>query len=433
LQIIELAKLCRKIEKHYGSCQDIEWAREKNKFYILQSRPITFIRQIKQKTSSLYDYIKSQNWFFGVRAEESLLFYSAKREGYKQYLKKEYGMEFADTMLLPIRKDYPIRVFNRDQFKDFHVISEKKILKNPKILLSFIEKNELSWQDIARQNNELATALKRNDYIESIKLFKNIFSLYEISSVQFIIIFSLGLKLTENKNNLSGVEKILKKHDDWRNSIAFKEEKMGKNLFCFFKFLMSKKKVKIDSLLLMKFLTLNEVLGWLAGKIKNKRIKSIVDLRKKQGYIYLNLKDEKREIIDDLKEIKIIQKYFLELSRASEKIKDKDRIFGQVAYGTDKKIRGQVIVIKDKNKIEGKKHLLKNKILVAIQTTPHYIPYMKDVKAIVTDEGGLTCHAAILAREFKKICLVGTKIATKILKDGDFVEIDTVSGVLRII
>lgn len=40
-QIVELAKLCAKIEKHYGSPQDIEWAMEKNKFYIVQSRPIT--------------------------------------------------------------------------------------------------------------------------------------------------------------------------------------------------------------------------------------------------------------------------------------------------------------------------------------------------------------------------------------------------------
>ena len=56
----------------------------------------------------------------------------------------------------------------------------------------------------------------------------------------------------------------------------------------------------------------------------------------------------------------------MELSRASEKIKDKDRIFGQVAYGTDKKIRGQVIVIKDKNKIEGK-NVLRNELGLQVE------------------------------------------------------------------
>ena len=40
-QILELAKICKKIEKHYKKPQDIEWAREKGKFYIVQTRPIT--------------------------------------------------------------------------------------------------------------------------------------------------------------------------------------------------------------------------------------------------------------------------------------------------------------------------------------------------------------------------------------------------------
>ena len=45
-------------------------------------------------------------------------------------------------------------------------------------------------------------------------------------------------------------------------------------------------------------------------------------------------------------------------------------------------------------------------------TTPDYIPAMKKAAAFVTDEGGITCHAAIIAREMKKPCIVGTKIAT---------------------
>ena len=51
--------------------------------------------------------------------------------------------------------------------------------------------------------------------------------------------------------------------------------------------------------------------------------------------------------------------------------------------------------------------------------------------AIVTDEGGLTSHAAIVSRELKIPCIVGTKIATKILKDGDIVEVDAENGIVR--
>jgi len=49
----------------------------------------------------------------------------------------------------------------------------------------------------------------------------------------------------------------------------------------------------------------------------------------------------------------------------------------------------------------------------------------------VTDEGGVTCHAAIIAREMNKPCIIGTKVATKVLKDGDMVEVDGDEGIIR--
>ena len=54
-------------------------------------------------------------------------------------------------------------------------------------------------------------------------------------------------------------------------------------------------------------------------------------------------------------------------------------------------------------------------------------------KAIIADEGGLTCHAAIISREFKIPCIIGTKVATEVLKDGDFVEVDANQGIVRVL
>lgn len=70
-------------------------------------------------------------------------------------------------------------------------------------------------------------------------------------------------------------------------------------------------------------------------------------------------------------------------------------------------------------------------ILVTQMTTPHATPYVKRVRAIVTDEGGATAHAAIVSRELKIPCIVGTKIATKVFKDGDLVEVNATKGVVR--
>lgn len=72
-------------------------------------------------------------------------------------------------------------------------------------------------------------------------------------------------------------------------------------------------------------------------------------------------------------------------------------------------------------------------ILVASMTRPEYVPAMKKAVAIITDEGGITCHAAIVSRELGIPCIIGTKVATKVLKDGDLVEIKGNHGLVIIL
>lgn len=430
-EIIKLAKLAVKIEKAFGFPVDVEWAKEKNTFYIIQSRPITTMNGVVSANQNPFDYIKSQKWFFGVRADESLFFYSAKIGGY-DYIKRKYGIGFAETLLIPLRKNYPIRVFNLLQAKDFHTVSNGKILKDPEILALYIQKDNVVYKKIDTKGEKILLSLKKDDYDHSISLFNELLSLYEIVSAHFIIIFSLGLKLAENINNLHDIKRVTKAHDVWRNTVAFKEERMGETLFHFFEYLIIKKGLRLDPLLLMKFLTINEIKAWLANELTDEAIQKKIILRKNQGFVYLNLRDKSREVIDDLSEIKKIQKHFLKLDRDSKKLKSGNEIFGQVAYNPKKLVRGVIVIIKDKAELKSKSHSIPGKILVAIQTTPHFIPYMKKAKAIITDEGGLTCHAAIIAREFRIPCIVGTKIATQILKNGDFVEINMDNGVIKI-
>jgi phosphoenolpyruvate synthase/pyruvate phosphate dikinase len=68
------------------------------------------------------------------------------------------------------------------------------------------------------------------------------------------------------------------------------------------------------------------------------------------------------------------------------------------------------------------------RIVVVPSTSPSYVPLMRKAKALVTDHGGMMSHAAIVAREFNLPCIVGTKQATKVLKDGDKVVLDLVKG-----
>lgn len=98
--------------------------------------------------------------------------------------------------------------------------------------------------------------------------------------------------------------------------------------------------------------------------------------------------------------------------------------------GIKGKVKGTVKIIRlirDIGKIEA------GDIVVSPMTTPAFMPALIKAAAFITDEGGILCHAVVVAREMKKPCIISTKIATKILKDGDFVEVDASGGVVKIL
>ncbi|MFH0870278.1 MAG: PEP-utilizing enzyme [archaeon] len=115
---------------------------------------------------------------------------------------------------------------------------------------------------------------------------------------------------------------------------------------------------------------------------------------------------------------------------AEEKVgKPVDEVKGILASkGTKPIIRGTVRVVLDPMHAESFKE---GDILVAPMTSPEYVFVMKRAGAIITDTGGLTSHAVIVSRELNKACIVGTKIATKVFKDGDLVEVDAQKGIVR--
>jgi pyruvate,water dikinase len=79
---------------------------------------------------------------------------------------------------------------------------------------------------------------------------------------------------------------------------------------------------------------------------------------------------------------------------------------------------------------EASKEMRKGDILVTDMTNPDYVPFMKLAKAIVTNKGGVTCHAAIVSRELGIPCVVGTEIGTKVMATGKEYTVDSKSGVV---
>lgn len=113
-----------------------------------------------------------------------------------------------------------------------------------------------------------------------------------------------------------------------------------------------------------------------------------------------------------------------------------DVIKGVVAYRTQYIIRGKVVIINSdyfhKKKVMQKMmNMNKGDVLVSTTTAPDLMIAIKKAAAIITDIGGRLSHAAIVSRELKIPCVVGTKIATQVLKDGDVVEVDSTNGIIR--
>ncbi len=106
--------------------------------------------------------------------------------------------------------------------------------------------------------------------------------------------------------------------------------------------------------------------------------------------------------------------------------------------GNSKELKG---VCASKGKATGKAKIIMTKddfdklkqgdILVTSMTRPEHTPIMKKAAAIVTDEGGITCHAAIVSRELGVPCIIGTQSATNVLKDNDLIEVDANKGIVR--
>lgn len=165
----------------------------------------------------------------------------------------------------------------------------------------------------------------------------------------------------------------------------------------------------------VRLLLKNEVYrALLKGKLGRQQLKARTKLA-----VYYYEKD---------KEVVLTGKKALQLVRQAEKVVSRNitEIKGQV--GCVGKTQGTVkIIIRPKDMVKMKK----GDVLVSIATDPDIVPAMKKAAAVVTEQGGVTSHAAIVSRELGIPCVIGTKIATKVLKDGDRVEVDAYKGVVK--
>ncbi|MBI2111964.1 hypothetical protein HYT52_00310 [Candidatus Woesearchaeota archaeon] len=168
------------------------------------------------------------------------------------------------------------------------------------------------------------------------------------------------------------------------------------------------------SMLTVKFLFRDEIKEPLEGKDFSDVIK------KRMDFCVIYLEKDVMRILYDLEAEKMAREI------TGEKEKEVSELIGRCAHPGYAKARARVL--RNPQDIQNETH---DFILIASMTTPEFVVAVQKALAIVTDEGGITCHAAIVAREMNKPCVIGTKIATKVFKDGDIVEVDAEKGIVR--
>lgn len=159
--------------------------------------------------------------------------------------------------------------------------------------------------------------------------------------------------------------------------------------------------------------------------LKSVKLKRLVEERKKLSILIIKNGKEKVITGNNARRYAKNNKFLLV---SQEQKKTIDEIKGTI--GSLGRAKGKVKVIDNQKEMHKFK---RGEILVSTMTSPDYSIIMSKAKAIVTNEGGMTCHAAIVSRELGIPCVIGTKIATKVLKDGDLVEVNANEGIVKII
>lgn len=558
-EISKLSKIVINIEEHYGFPVDIEWAKEKGKFYITQSRPITTL--IKSEVPEENGEIKWIKEGEMPLDENKTLFLLTdillspviseveKRtgisEGVISYIDREEKVNKIYTSQDKKRGEWGFEFFlNDDKFnrylnevKEVFIKSENFRKKIDKIDLEKASLSEIKeifskdigtlWQSkvlvyftIDPYSWKIEESLKENLLkIVPKKEFENVLGTLVLQEEKDALenerhswlknmvlpAFKKGMKFENVKRDDYFLKKIkehlntyksysaglgmkmwdieyylsLLKEDLNKNKKELKEEFLSLENKCLInkkkkkeiikKFRIPSESVKKASILgklsnlrldlrvmswsfyihvLIKLLevcsrksglseleinslTYDEFMNLLNDDLKiNKELKQKIEKRKSVNIIQLNTPKEGFNVFLG-KEAK--KRFYLEVGQ-EKKLKNAKSFKGDVACRKGI-VRGEVFIFKygSSDFVKRISQFPKGAILVANLTMPILMPAIRKAKAMVTDSGGITCHSAIVSREFGIPCIIGTNIATKVLKDGDLIEVDTDKGVVKII
>ncbi len=325
-ETLKLSEMVLTVENLFGFPVDVEWAYEKRKFFILQSRPITTLTEIenrmvlvgKRRTDKMHAELRIKGWTEGLKKEIGT--------GYRKIVINSGGEHFVDSE----SRDEINELLSQKSFQDFKFYSDK--------------------MRVFRGEN-----------------FSDLFTYFLIARHT-----ADGIYKTCSSEQQKAIE-------EWRND---------ENLF-----------QPLD-----EYIKTNPV----------NKSKEHWKWEFYNGKMVLTEQNEKNVDQGDKGGL---------LSKKTHKEIKGEPVYGGVVHGTVKIVEN----------LDDLAKITEGDIAVAQMMSPDCLPIIKKSRAIITDEGGILSHTAIMAREMEKPCIVGTGTATTILKDGDQIKIDAASGMIHIL
>lgn len=402
---------------------------------ILKKRSSDFYNNVEKidelYSKFTYSYIKKTNWNSlrkGVNDIRNLIWEANALAFFVIYFEKDFCWEELQKAKFDISKDEFEEIWDKGTEAVYGSFDKEQL-----IYILDLFSNKTGWGEIKERCQYFYTSyldVKNLDEVEE-KLKKQF---KEFSNSQQAI-SKIQKEQTEQENKikefrkwvstLNTSQKILAEY--FQEIIKIRDSRknfFGKGLTIIWRVaqkMFNEANVSED---LIPFYTYRELIKGVDYLIENKN--KIRD--RKNGFILLipyngDVETENMPIEDAKKQL---NEYYLsthkDINFANDNIK------GQI--GNKGNTKGVVKIILNAQKAD---NFNDGDILVTGMTRPEFVPLMKRASAIVTDEGGITCHAAIVSRELDIPCIIGTKIVTKTLKDGDEVEVDADNGIVRII